>query len=125
MAFLRIKNGAKAGESYALGTKAVAGGRGTTCDIQLPDDAKISRRHFTVARQDADTCVIRCEPEAKNGLWINGNELRESVLRNRDVVRVGDTELEFLAADDPAQIDAVRRMHELSRRTARPTVGES
>src|SRR5690606_11012618 len=91
-------------------------GRGEACDLQLPD-ADASREHATVTRDHRGLRVR--DLGSKNGIAINGRATRESVLRDRDELRVGATVMVF---EDPAasELDAVVAEPEAERALPEP-----
>lgn len=69
-------------------------GRGKTCQVVLTDK-KSSRRHAGVSRQGS-RCIVR-DLGSSNGIYVNGEKVREQVLSGEDVLRIGDTEFVFKA----------------------------
>lgn len=102
---LTVLNGPAQGRTLVLppAPSSVVLGRGEGCDLQLPD-ADASREHATVTRDHRGLRVR--DLGSKNGIAINGRATRDSVLRDRDELRVGATVMVF---EDPAasELDAV------------------
>jgi predicted Ser/Thr protein kinase len=74
-------------------------GRSSQADIQIYDE-RISRKH----------CAVRVEPQGArvkdmgsgNGTYLNGVEVRETVIADGDVLVLGKTEIEMRYVVDPA-----------------------
>src|SRR5262245_24026423 len=112
MACLVIDSGDHKGRTFKLTARPLVGGRAPAAEIQVID-AKVSRRHFMVAPLP-DGYAIR-ELRSTNGIWVNEERVSgERALADGDRIRVGDTELVFHSADDPAQSDAVHQYRKYS-----------
>jgi transcriptional regulator with PAS, ATPase and Fis domain len=57
------------------------------------NDAHVSRRHAEVARVDA-TVVVR-DLESRNGTYVDGIAVKEAILHDRAVIRIGATTIVF------------------------------
>jgi hypothetical protein len=69
-------------------------GRAPTCDIVLPDDQMVSRRHAIVRRQGDTATVV--DLGSSNGTLINGVEIHDATtLKEGDKVTIGDQDLLF------------------------------
>jgi hypothetical protein len=66
-------------------------GRADDCDVVLPLDDTVSRRHAEVAVR-AGTCLVR-DLDSANGTLLNGRFVRRARLRRGDVLVLGKTEL--------------------------------
>jgi FHA domain len=66
-------------------------GRSSDCDVVLPFDDAVSRRHAEIAVR-AGTCLVR-DLDSCNGTKLNGRFVRRARLRRGDVLVVGETEL--------------------------------
>lgn len=70
-------------------------GRGATCDVPLPWDARVSRTHAAVERVGGDWTVVD-DGLSRNGTWVNGERVAgRRRLRDGDVLRIGDTTIAF------------------------------
>lgn len=58
--------------------------------IALPDDGQTSRKHALVRRPAVGECEIE-DLESSNGTLVNGHKIKSAVLRDGDVIRVGNT----------------------------------
>lgn len=66
-------------------------GRIEGCDLRISSDL-VSRRHAVIERDGAvDYRIV--DRDSSNGVWLGGERVSERVLRDGDVVRIGDQEL--------------------------------
>lgn len=72
-------------------------GRGTECDIQLPD-ISVSRRHAQLFAQDGKFLVE--DLGSTNGTYVNGESVSRRNLSAGDRIRVGRLHLEFQIRED-------------------------
>jgi class 3 adenylate cyclase len=88
---LVIVSGSQAGTYATVAEEPFFGGRDPSMALHI-HDPKVSRHHFEI-RRAGGTCRVR-PLRAKNGVFVNGIAIEgEEPLRNRDRVRVGETEL--------------------------------
>ena len=71
--------------------KAVIG-RATDADIQLTSQ-RVSRQHAFVTRTGNDYSIR--DNDSHNGIFLNGLKIHSAVLRDGDVVQIGDASLIF------------------------------
>ena len=69
-------------------------GRSTANGICL-DDTNISKRHCLLVKTPDGVKVV--DLESTNGTWINDKPVKEQVIRDRDVLRIGSYEFRFVA----------------------------
>jgi two-component system, NtrC family, sensor kinase len=105
--------GGQVGKSFVVKHRPLAGGRHPSQEIQLLD-AEVSRRHFLI-RVEGDDHVIT-ESQAANGLFINGQKLKEHKLHEGDQIRVGATVLVYTRLDATLQTDEVQHQRRGDRR---------
>jgi pSer/pThr/pTyr-binding forkhead associated (FHA) protein len=89
-----------------LKQRPLAGGRHPSQEIQLLDP-EVSRRHFLI-RAEGDDHVVR-ESQAANGVYVNGQRVKEHRLQEGDEILVGTTVLVYSRRDPTDQTDAVQR----------------
>jgi pSer/pThr/pTyr-binding forkhead associated (FHA) protein len=77
-------------------------GRRATSDIVL-DDSTVSRRHALVL--DRDGVPVIADDRSLNGVFVNGQRVREARLRHGDEVRIGARIMRYLEVS-PARRDA-------------------
>ena len=121
MAYLIIQSGKQKGQAFKLDKCPLSAGREVTRDIQVVDP-KVSRKHFIVDQDKSapDTFTIVAVSQT-NGVHVNGTRIEgPAKLSNGDYIRVGDTEIVFVASD-PARIDALKRFREFSAATRAAT----
>lgn len=86
---LRIRAGTDAGGEMAIDHGArVRVGRRSPSEFVFPNDAGISRQHFSI-ECSGDTCRIQ-DLNSSNGTWVNGRRITEAVLQEGDEIRAGD-----------------------------------
>jgi len=76
-----------------LGDEPVHLGRSVSADVVL-EHLSVSRRHAVVVRRGEDTVVL--DDRSLNGIIVNGERVREAVLRNGDEIRLGDVPIRFV-----------------------------
>jgi predicted component of type VI protein secretion system len=83
-----------ASHDFELVAAEISIGRAPTCDIVLPDDQMVSRRHAIVRRQGDIVTVV--DLGSSNGTLINGVEIHDAApLKDGDRLTIGDQELLF------------------------------
>src|SRR4051812_15140016 len=76
-----------------LGSAEVVIGRGADCDILIDRDS-VSRRHARVARVGATWQVQ--DLGSTNGSYVNDNQISQVVLRDGDLLKIGNAIFKFL-----------------------------
>ncbi|MFN7130431.1 MAG: FHA domain-containing protein, partial [Myxococcales bacterium] len=102
MPMLVAASGPRVGARFEIGAELVIG-RSPSCEIALPDDGKVSRRHARLWAKGEQFAVE--DLGSRNGTWVNGDRIEAEVLLSPgDRVQVGDTAFLF---DPPvrAEID--------------------
>ncbi|MFQ5845504.1 MAG: FHA domain-containing protein, partial [Planctomycetota bacterium] len=99
MAYLKVF-GEQGERTVFLADSAVVLGRGEDADILLKD-IKVSRLHCVVEPTGDGRWRVR-DLDSGNGICVNGDTMRESVLRPDDVITVGDVRVLF--AGEAAQV---------------------
>ncbi|WP_425397240.1 sigma 54-interacting transcriptional regulator [Aeoliella sp.] len=98
-AYLTLLTGEKAGTNYALdAAHETLLGRGTNCQVALAD-ALCSRVHARLVWCE-DGWLVR-DAHSRNGTFVNGQKVDEAILAPGNVVRLGDSELEFQLSEEP------------------------
>ncbi len=67
-------------------------GRGPTADVSL-EDMEVSRHHCALLLWD-DDWVLK-DGGSVNGTWVNQKRIQVVLLKNGDIIRIGQTEMEF------------------------------
>jgi adenylate cyclase len=78
-------------------------GRALGCDLEILD-SMVSRKHGKVVRRDGEYWVV--DLGSSNGTCLNGRRIREEKLSDLDVIKIGNTYLEFRA---PSGVPAAER----------------
>ena len=112
---LEFVKGANSGRRVPITVSRFVIGRQFGCDLRL-DDVWISREHVVIRRSTEDGWVVE-DQMSENGCYVNSERVARRVLRDGDLLRVGSSEMRFLADDgiDAAQAPTVESA---SRRTA-------
>jgi two-component system, cell cycle response regulator len=84
--FFHQLSGRETGRSFSLKGRTVKIGRDTLCEISV-DDPHVSRVHAVIAEVNG-AMVIR-DLESTNGVFVNGNKVKEQRLSDGDKVLVG------------------------------------
>ncbi len=92
----RVLGGAEAGSVYVITSPRVSIGRGEENEIAILD-LKLSRKHAEI-NQTPQGLLIR-DLGSSNGVAINGQVLKQWVLKTGDKVGLGSTVLEFVSPD--------------------------
>src|ERR1043165_8958347 len=74
------------------GAQPIIIGRDNTCGLQVID-RRVSREHAKVVR--VGEMVFLHDLDSRNGCFVNGERVKEELLREGDVIRVGATQLIF------------------------------
>jgi hypothetical protein len=83
-----VERAPAAGREHRIGASATIGRKG--CDIELPDDSEVSRRHALV-RREGEALVIQ-DLGSTNGTFVNGERIEAPRrLVDGDEVSFGDT----------------------------------
>ncbi len=96
MSFLLVERGDGAGKRLALTQWPVTIGRDPSNQI-IVDDEEVSRFHVRIKKRGR---LYICEDlESRNGTFINGDRILNSIVANGDKILVGSTEFQFVSAE--------------------------
>ncbi|MEN0064598.1 MAG: FHA domain-containing protein [Myxococcota bacterium] len=97
-----------AGTTFPITAQGLSIGRADERDVVISDPAA-SRHHGTLSPRGTDY-VLR-DMGSANGLYVNSTRIRECVLADGDVIRIGNTEMRFSmqSAPRPAPAPSVPR----------------
>ncbi len=90
---LRVLKGEKSGGTLSLQHPVTKFGRAPGNDHQFASDAQVSREHCRI-RVEVGKFVIE-DLGSNNGTFVNGNRVTEAQLREGDIIRIGESEMEF------------------------------
>jgi len=121
MAYLIITSGQSSGTSFSLTKCPLSVGRDVTRDIQLLD-LQVSRKHLVIDRRADGKYTAKAEPNAKNGMLVNDQQVPDAVLADGDRIHIGETDLLFLATDQASKLDAVMKARVWSKQSTAQTV---
>jgi pSer/pThr/pTyr-binding forkhead associated (FHA) protein len=105
--------GGQVGKHFIVKHRPLAGGRHPSQEIQLLD-AEVSRRHFLVRIEGGDHVIT--ESQGANGLFVNGQKVKEHKLQDGDEIRAGTTVLVYSKHDEGEQTDEVQHQRRADRR---------
>jgi predicted component of type VI protein secretion system len=92
-----------AAHEFEMKVAEISIGRAPTCDIVIPDDQMVSRRHAIVRRQNDVVTVT--DLGSSNGTLVNGVEIREvTILKDGDRLTIGDQEILFSLSPEAAAV---------------------
>ncbi len=103
-----ITRGAQAGRRLTIVQWPATIGRDAGSVIPI-DDHRVSRYHARIKKRDQ--LYILEDLQSRNGTWLNGDKVSNSVINSGDKILVGDTEIVFLTPE--AQIDLATELFEL------------
>lgn len=90
---IRIKTGPNKGKLVPVsGAHPIVIGRDNTCGLQVIDRG-VSREHAKIVR--VGEMVFLHDLGSRNGSYVNGERVKEELLREGDIIRVGATQLQF------------------------------
>jgi len=72
-------------------------GRDATCDIKISNDRQVSGKHLSVLYRGADGKFRFKDEQSGNGTFLNDVLTDEGELKTFDVIRIGSTNLIFIA----------------------------
>ena len=93
-ALLIVLSGPRLGTRSVLGEKAVEIGRSPACHLQLDSDS-VSRRHARIEWNDQSHHLF--DLGSTNGTFLNGDRVKEGVLKDGDRVGIGKLQLKYVA----------------------------
>ncbi|MDO8461228.1 MAG: sigma 54-interacting transcriptional regulator [Deltaproteobacteria bacterium] len=103
---LEIVSGPNKGKKIDLNKPLLKIGKKEDNDCVL-DDKTVSRYHVEI-RQTEDSYLL-LDPGSTNGTYINDIKVKEAYLSPGDIIRIGNTKIEFVAFDEKVQIEPSNR----------------
>ena len=101
MAYLVVERGVARGTRIQLQEFPISVGRDAHNDVVI-DDSEISRRHFRL-KQRGRLYIIE-DLDSRNGTYLNGDKIKNSIIKNGNKILVGSTEISFLASEPEIQL---------------------
>lgn len=74
-------------------------GRSPSVDIVL-DHSTVSRRHAVISTEDGSTVLL--DDRSRNGVLVNGERVQRAVLRNGDVIHLGEVVMRYVEVPEGA-----------------------
>ena len=100
-ACLVVIRGAGTGNKILLNRERMVIGRAEEADVRLAK-AGVSRRHAEVERLGEAQFQIT-DLKSTNGTFVNSVRVESALLKDQDIIAIGETRLKFLSADSPEQ----------------------
>ena len=102
MPSIYIREGPLEGKSIQLDPRRqLVLGRDKKTDIHVPD-RKLSRRHCSFEKiRDG---IMISDLKSTNGTFVNGQRVKDKLLEDGDVIKIGQTEMEFKASGGGAEV---------------------
>jgi hypothetical protein len=91
-AYLLVSQASSAPVQFDLGGPLISIGRASDNDV-IVDDPQVSRHHCQLKLQHG--AYSFADLGSRNGSWVNGQQVSEIALGPGDVIRIGNTEIEF------------------------------
>lgn len=98
MAYLLFKIASGETKNFLINRDIITIGRHSSNDIFI-DDESVSRFHAEIEKRGTDFYIR--DLDSRNGVIINDVPILEYQLQNKDVILLGNTELEFYSKDTP------------------------
>ena len=111
---LTIITGLNAGQVFSLGPGRALVGRSHDCQLRLFDPG-ISRHHCRVTMLDDGTFALE-DLHSTNGVFVDGKQVRETVLRGGERIQVGSDVVVRFGYTDETEEALAKRLYESSTR---------
>lgn len=98
---LVVLQGIDVGNKIALHKDTITIGRAQDMDICLTQGG-VSRMHAVIQRLNEQQFLL-IDKNSTNGTLVNSQVITEILLKDQDVIRIGDSILKFIASDSPEQ----------------------
>ena len=99
---LVVTDGPGRGTKLTLNKNLIKVGMRETNDLVLPDKT-VSRNHLEI-EYESDSFLLR-DLGSTNGSFLNGSKVKEAYLSPGDLIKIGNTNLEFVAFDEKVSIE--------------------
>ncbi len=101
IACLIVVRGVGTGNKILLNRPQVSIGRADDADVRLAK-AGVSRRHALIETLAEEVFQIK-DLGSTNGTYVNGEKVSAVILKEQDLIGIGESRLKFIAADSPDQ----------------------
>lgn len=99
---LIVTEGPNRGKKFTLSKDVVKIGKRENNDLVLTDTT-VSRNHLEILYQE-DSFLLH-DLDSTNGTFINGTRVKEAYLAPGDLIKLGNTTLEFMATDEKVRLE--------------------
>ena len=123
MASIIVMTGEQKGDYYPLGRRTNVIGRAENLPIQILDE-RISRKHMKIFYDIEKKAYLVSDMESKHGVLVNGIRIskdRNALLKEDDILTIGDTSLLFTPKDFENRESALTHFKKVGERD-RPTI---
>lgn len=100
-ACLVVVRGVGTGNKILLNRQETTIGRADDVDVRLAK-AGVSRRHAVVHQLGEEQFRLK-DLQSTNGTFVNAERIEEAVLKDQDLIAIGESRLKFIAANSPEQ----------------------
>ena len=100
-ACLVVVRGQGTGNKILLNRPRIAIGRADDADVRLAK-AGVSRQHAVITPLEDNRFQIQ-DLQSTNGTYVNAERINTVVLKDQDLIAIGESRLKFIAADSPDQ----------------------
>lgn len=104
---LVVIEGASKGRKLDLDNNQITVGKKDDNHLTVEDRA-VSRTHFEIVPSE-DSFLLK-DLESTNGTFINETKVREAYLEPGDIIRIGNSRIEFLAFDEKVHVEPSEKM---------------
>ena len=99
---LVLVDGPARGKKFTLNKNSLTVGKREGNDVVVPDKT-VSRNHIEI-EYTADSFILK-DLDSTNGTFLNGSRVKHAYLSPGDLIRVGNTTMEFVAFDEKVKIE--------------------
>jgi len=92
-AYLDIMLPGQSPRRVELGKGSITIGRDDDCSVHLPSTS-VSRKHACLTAKGEDFLIE--DLNSTNGILVNGVRISRCVLRNHDLIRIGEARIQFI-----------------------------
>ena len=112
---LLIHEGEKAGQRWTIREEGLVVGRGSECDLVLPE-RQVSREHIRIFRER--DVYYMTDLDSKNGTWLNGKQVKDETvpLKDGDEIQIAlAVKITFVGSEATAPLMVDELPHQLGR----------
>ena len=121
---INLENSDGKSKNFPIVKDTISIGRGMDNDIVLKDST-VSRRHARITRSGAKFTVM--DMRSHNGIKVNGKQVKKAILKNRDIIEIGNNKLTFQKEEKsgPSVLDSQILIHDEEEKDDQKIVGAS